>query len=55
MNAAELPEEMNLCETCHAAAGRPLVVDFPENPFATCEKCGAACDDVDLVAVKRDA
>lgn len=48
-----MTEEMNLCETCHAAAGAPSIVDFPTNPFAKCENCGAYGDDVDLVAVKR--
>lgn len=54
MDAAELTEEINLCDQCYATAGEPTVVDFIDNPFARCERCETASEDVDLVSVKRE-
>lgn len=47
-------DEKNLCETCFTQAGATMV-DFIENPFATCAECGVSAEDSDgLFAVKID-
>lgn len=51
-----LSEEINLCAWCYDMhGGGAKIVDYIDNPFATCERCGESAEDAgDLTAIKRE-
>lgn len=46
-------DETNYCENCFAQATGVRLVDFTDNPFATCTACGASANDSDGLIVTQ--